>query len=191
MSTDEREADGTLRARFRDRVRQWREEAVLQAVSDLLVERGCLSLTMDDVAKRAGIAKGSLYLHTSTRNGLVEEVLDRWAAEVPEAADRASSQPGTVDQACDALFSPATGLKGTGAAFPCCLHQSPCPHAWIRRWTTILGTPGPSAEEPGMVGEAVQALASMPTARALLERGDLGAAKELVMRFLAGYQSWA
>ena len=60
------------KARFKDRVRQWREQAILQAVAELLVTEGCLSLTMDDVAKQVGIAKGSLYLHTTARSELVD-----------------------------------------------------------------------------------------------------------------------
>jgi len=37
---------------------------------------------MDEVAARAGVAKGSLYLYANNREGLVGEVLDRWSSEV-------------------------------------------------------------------------------------------------------------
>jgi AcrR family transcriptional regulator len=47
----------------------------------LLSEQGCHQLTMDEVAKRVGIAKGNLYLHAAARNDLVARVLGRGREE--------------------------------------------------------------------------------------------------------------
>ena len=100
--------------RFKDRVRQWRQEAILQAVTALLTEQGCQHLTMDNLAKRVGVAKGSLYLHTNTRDDLIGRVLDRRAAELHKPAD-----PSTVpaedrwDQLLDALFARPTSEPET------------------------------------------------------------------------------
>jgi len=68
---------GTPEARERFRDRRWRKAAIVDAVAELLVEFGCTELTMEQVAKRVGIAKGSLYLHTTSRSGLVASSLDR------------------------------------------------------------------------------------------------------------------
>ena len=76
-------AGGKARSRFKDRIRERREQAILQAVGELLSEKGCLALTMDDVAHRVSVAKGSLYPHAPTRSDLVGKVVERWMDEVP------------------------------------------------------------------------------------------------------------
>ena len=178
-------------ARFKERVRQWREEAILQAVAELLVEQGCQRLTMDDVAKRVGIAKGSLYLHTNARAHLVAEVLDRWLTQIP-----GPTRPPHIPDAqripviLAALLAP--GAHG-GPAFPCCLHHSPCPHGWADRWAELARAYGldearggvNSAKDADLLGEAIQALATVPTVRALSREGKLEAAREVVTNFLA------
>ena len=125
MSSDD------ARRRFKERVRSWREDAISEAVSQLLSEQGCHQLTMDEVAKRVGIAKGSLYLHAAARNDLVTRVLDRWAAGV-KRPDRpaAGSYEERRHQICEALFAdPEPGRENDKreTAFPCCLHTSPMP----------------------------------------------------------------
>lgn len=48
---------------FRDRMLVAREEAIISAVNQLLVEKGYEGMTVDAVAALAGIAKASLYKH--------------------------------------------------------------------------------------------------------------------------------
>lgn len=48
---------------FRDRMLVAREEAIMSAVNQLLVEKGYEGMTVDAVAALAGIAKASLYKH--------------------------------------------------------------------------------------------------------------------------------
>ena len=188
------------RQRFKERVRRWREDAIAEAVAELLREQGCLQLTMDEVAKRVGIAKGSLYLHAAARNDLVARVLDSWAADVP----RPEGQPiGPREerwrQVCTALFSRAQKEGRDGrplvAAFPCCLHTSPCPYGWANRWMELAQAYGLQEEEavkgstPSwmLLGEAIQALAATPSVRELQSQGHLAKAQETVERFVTGY----
>jgi AcrR family transcriptional regulator len=56
---------------LRDRQRQLREEAILEAANRLLSEKGYQGMTMDDLANRVGIAKGSLYQHFRSKDELV------------------------------------------------------------------------------------------------------------------------
>ena len=187
------------RDRFKDRVKQWREEAILQAVAELLTEHGCQHLTMDDVAKRVGIAKGSLYLHTNARSDLVAQVLDRWLAEIP-TPDQPDDIPqgGRWPKLLDALFTMAArGDQAHAAAFPCCLYTSPCPNGWTERWERLAeayalerdtdnGTSRLSVE---VTGEAVQALAAMPTVRSLLRERRLAEARDVIQRFVSSYRT--
>ena len=190
LSTASGDAAGShARSRFKDRVREWREQAILQAVGELLVEAGCLRLTMDGVARRVGVAKGSLYLHAPTRNALVEQVLERWAEDVPTAA--ASEHPGPLTAVCEALFSGVQhgdSARSRSPALPCCLHTSPCPHGWSARWRRVAEAYGlEPTPEIELIGQAVQALAATQSVRSLVAEGRLAEAAAIVTRFAAGY----
>ena len=192
-------AAGDPRQRFKERVREWRQEAILEAVAGLLITRGCEEFTMEDVARWAGIAKGSLYLHVSARSDLVDQVLDRWAEDVPlQALPPGLSWEEQCNLVCTTLFR---GMERGGSedvplapAIPCCLRMSPCPYGWAARWRIIakawgIAEDGPQAgpaPEGVLLGEAIQALASAPFVAELLRDGRLDEAKELVQRFVAG-----
>jgi AcrR family transcriptional regulator len=60
---------------FRDRQRQFRQDAILEATHELLAQKGFVAMTMDDVAQRVGIAKGSLYQHFKSKEELLAAVL--------------------------------------------------------------------------------------------------------------------
>jgi AcrR family transcriptional regulator len=81
---------------------------------------------MEHIAKRAGIAKGSLYLHTQNRADLIAEVWDRWAADVEVSMRRtAHGSSDAVARACTALFQDVTGNDeaAVSVAIPCCLSR--------------------------------------------------------------------
>ena len=61
-----------------------REEAILDAVNQLLSEKGYDLMTMDDVADAVGVAKGSLYKHFSSKEKLAGAVLSRLLRETLE-----------------------------------------------------------------------------------------------------------
>ena len=56
---------------LRDRQRQMRETAIPDAAHQLLAEKGYQGMTMDDLATRVGIAKGSLYQHFKSKEELL------------------------------------------------------------------------------------------------------------------------
>lgn len=180
------------RSRFKDRVREWREQAILQAVGELLLEQGCLALTMDDVARRVGVAKGSLYLHAPTRSDLVAQLLDRWAGEVPMPPEPPEAgAPGAVTAICGALFAEVHRVdSGPSPAFPCCLHTSPCPHGWADRWSRLAEAYGLGPDnEVEVIGEALQALSSTDSVQTLVAAGRLRDAHAIVARFAEGFVS--
>jgi len=65
-----------------------RKEAILDAVNSLLAEKGFDLMTMDDVADRVGIAKGSLYKHFSSKEKLAAAALTRLLRETNDELDR-------------------------------------------------------------------------------------------------------
>ncbi len=62
-----------------------REARILDAAGELLLAFGYRRVTVDDVAHRAGIGKGTIYLHWSSKLELFATVLMREAAALTEA----------------------------------------------------------------------------------------------------------
>ena len=58
------------------------EDLILEAAHRLLARRGYKRMTMDDLAKEVGIAKGTLYLHFPSKEELVLSHIDRLVAHL-------------------------------------------------------------------------------------------------------------
>jgi AcrR family transcriptional regulator len=52
-----------------------RREAIIEAALDEFVARGFAATRLDDVAKRAGVAKGTIYLHFEDKETLFQELI--------------------------------------------------------------------------------------------------------------------
>jgi AcrR family transcriptional regulator len=81
----------------RDTNRRERTEALHKSAIALFLERGVENVTVDEIAKAAGTAKGNFYRYAADKRELVEAIM----APVAEAFDRAFSR-------CDARMSAAT-----------------------------------------------------------------------------------
>ncbi|MBO2447998.1 TetR/AcrR family transcriptional regulator [Actinomadura barringtoniae] len=80
-----------------DRVRDPRQRAeratrILDSAAELLAKHGYRRVTIDDVAARAGIGKGTVYLHWKTREQLFGAVFDREVLSAIEELRRALRQ---------------------------------------------------------------------------------------------------
>ena len=64
--------------------RQLRAERILDAAAELIQRWGYNKTTIDDIAKRAGVAKGTIYLHWKTREELFQAVLLREDVKLAE-----------------------------------------------------------------------------------------------------------
>ncbi|HEY9064356.1 MAG TPA: TetR/AcrR family transcriptional regulator [Burkholderiaceae bacterium] len=70
------EADaGGARAPQRQRRKEARPQELLDAALDLFVERGFAATRSEDVAARAGVSKGTLYLYYPSKEELLKEVV--------------------------------------------------------------------------------------------------------------------
>ncbi len=67
----------TPRRSLKERQRQEREELILQASEEVLLEKGYQDTSMDEIAARVGIAKGTLYLHFAGKEDLVIALVER------------------------------------------------------------------------------------------------------------------
>src|ERR1700743_801448 len=52
-----------------------RGQAIIEAAFDTFIEQGFAATRLDDVAKRAGVAKGTIYLHFKDKEALFEELI--------------------------------------------------------------------------------------------------------------------
>jgi AcrR family transcriptional regulator len=52
-----------------------RRTAIIEAALDEFVARGFTATRLDDIAKRAGVAKGTIYLHFKDKESMFEELI--------------------------------------------------------------------------------------------------------------------
>ena len=52
---------------LKDRQREERERLILEAAEELLAEKGYHEMSIDEIAARVGVSKGTVYLHFSSK----------------------------------------------------------------------------------------------------------------------------
>jgi AcrR family transcriptional regulator len=77
-----------------------RRQAIVGAALDEFIARGFTATRLDDVAKRAGVAKGTIYLHFKDKEALFEELIR--TAIVP-VVERITTPPPLTGSVRDAL----------------------------------------------------------------------------------------
>lgn len=90
----------------RDRNRKQRTEALLQSALALFLERGLEAVTVDDIAREAGMAKGNFYRYFKDKDDLVDALFEPIVGDVQVAMDR-----------CAEALSEATGREDLYAAY--------------------------------------------------------------------------
>jgi AcrR family transcriptional regulator len=74
---------------LKERQRQERENLILQAAEDVLLEKGYHDISMDEIAARVGIAKGTLYLHFAKKEDLLFTFFERELRNILECIEQA------------------------------------------------------------------------------------------------------
>lgn len=81
---------------LKERQREEREQLILQAGEALIVENGYSETSMDDIAARVGVSKGTLYLHFASKEDLLMAIMEmnlRTFAESMNAIINSDSSP--------------------------------------------------------------------------------------------------
>jgi AcrR family transcriptional regulator len=60
-------------------------DAILDAAIDLFIETGFETTSMDAIALKAGVAKGTLYYHFKSKEGIVEAIVERFVVGAERA----------------------------------------------------------------------------------------------------------
>jgi AcrR family transcriptional regulator len=97
-----------------------RPDELLEAALALLVERGFAATRMEDVAQRAGVSKGTVYLYWSSKEDLLKAVIQRYlGSHLAQGAQAIDAHTGSmaelmrsvyVDWWIEVLESPASGV---------------------------------------------------------------------------------
>jgi TetR/AcrR family fatty acid metabolism transcriptional regulator len=92
---------------LKDRQREERERLILEAAEELLAEKGYHEMSIDEIAARVGVSKGTVYLHFSSKEELVLAYLSRGMRRfMQEATDalNTSASPSAKLRALMELF---------------------------------------------------------------------------------------
>ncbi len=78
--------------------KQHKEKKLLEAAYDLFIDKGTLQTSIDDIVKKAGLAKGTFYLYFKDKNDISERLIKGKAAQLfGEAAGHVRAQQSEVD----------------------------------------------------------------------------------------------
>src|ERR1700760_1982051 len=78
-----------------------RRQAIVDAALDEFIARGFTATRLDDVAKRAGVAKGTIYLHFKDKEALFEELIRTAIVPVVERITTPPPMNGSVRDALE------------------------------------------------------------------------------------------
>lgn len=68
------------------------KQSIMEAAITVISEKGYLGATMDDIAARAGVAKGTLYYHFKTKEELFNYIVSEGLSLVKEEIDKSVSK---------------------------------------------------------------------------------------------------
>lgn len=78
---------------LRERQRKEREDLIVQAAEEVLSERGYHDMSIDEIAARVGIAKGTVYLHFASKEELVFALFEREIDAFVHTLDETAALP--------------------------------------------------------------------------------------------------
>ncbi|HET9110705.1 MAG TPA: TetR/AcrR family transcriptional regulator [Ktedonobacterales bacterium] len=100
---------------LKERQRRERELLILRTAGQLFVERGYHDMSLDDIASRVGISKGTIYLHFARKDDLVIALIDygsTWFIKAFEDALDSAETPREKIRAVIRHFAASTSTQG-------------------------------------------------------------------------------
>jgi TetR/AcrR family fatty acid metabolism transcriptional regulator len=86
-------------------VTDFRRSQILGAARDAFARHGLSGTTVDSIAKRAGVAKGTVYLYYRSKEEILRQVLDEDLAELKDDTVPLLSQPGSIEDKLTAFLT--------------------------------------------------------------------------------------
>ena len=78
---------------LKERLREVRAELILDVAEEMLAEKGYHDTSMDEIAARAGVAKGTLYQHFPSKEDLVFALFERSLVQFEQTVEQAARAP--------------------------------------------------------------------------------------------------
>src|SRR5690242_16279225 len=78
---------------LKEKQRQEREQLILKTAEEVFIVNGYFDTSIDEIAARVGIGKGTVYLHFPSKEDLVVAILTRDMEAFLQAVDDAVSAP--------------------------------------------------------------------------------------------------
>ncbi|WP_376796904.1 TetR/AcrR family transcriptional regulator, partial [Thermogemmatispora sp.] len=79
---------------WKEKQRQEREALILQAAEEVFCEKGYHETSIEEIAARVGIAKGTVYLHFASKEELLAALFQRDTEQVLAEVEALASAPG-------------------------------------------------------------------------------------------------
>jgi AcrR family transcriptional regulator len=97
------------------RTKEQRRSQIADAAITCFAKKGYYEASMDDIAREAGLSKGSLYWHFPSKRDLFKSLLETWIAEVMEGLPEAVA---ACETNAEKLLLIADSIKNTVAVRP-------------------------------------------------------------------------
>lgn len=89
---------------WKEKQRQEREALILQVAEEVLMEKGYYETSIEEIAARVGIAKGTVYLHFPSKEDLVVAIVERDMQKLAEFIETTVSSPLTARGKLEAIL---------------------------------------------------------------------------------------
>lgn len=89
---------------LKERQKQEREALILQVAEAVFLEKGYYETSMDEIAARVGVAKGTVYLHFPGKEELVVAIFSRDVQRFSQAVDEVIATQSTARAKLEALL---------------------------------------------------------------------------------------
>ena len=99
----------TQRSSLRECQRQERERLILQATSEVLIEKSYDAMSMEEIASRIGISRAAIYLHFPSKEDLVLALLQRGIETSVERLDALIAEKGSPREKVRAIIERSYG----------------------------------------------------------------------------------
>jgi TetR/AcrR family fatty acid metabolism transcriptional regulator len=89
---------------LRERQREERAALILDIAQEVFADKGYYAASIDEIAARAGIAKGTVYLHFAGKEDLLVALIAQQITEFSARVDQVVSEPTSVRERLDLIF---------------------------------------------------------------------------------------
>ena len=89
---------------LKEKQRKEREALILQTAEEVLLEKGYHAMSMDEIATRVGVAKGTLYLHYARKDDLVYRLFEDDMERILHLINRVTTMKGDARTKLASIF---------------------------------------------------------------------------------------